>query len=515
MQGVKMQKRIFNLGNKATLKDLDEVSFNLKKVRIAAETKNKLGIIRKNLVKIIKGSKAVYGINTGFAEFANKKIASCDLKKLQLNFIRSHSCGTGEPLSDEQVRAVMFLRANEIAKGHSGVRPVIVETLVQFLNKGVIPYVPSRGSVGASGDLAPLAHIGLALIGEGFAKITTADKTTDWMPSKKVLQKTAIKPVGLEEKEGLALANSTQAMQSVGGLTLIDALKLWSAANRISAVSVDALRGTPDTFRKKIHELKPHYGQVETANILTRMLKNSQIRASHTAGDSRVQDSYSLRCIPQVHGAVKQSLDFATKTLETEMQSITDNPIVVWGKHFGDIKVISGGNFHGQSISMAFDCAATAMTVLGNIAERRIFQLTGGQDKLPAYLAENAGVESGFMILQYTAAALASENKTLAHPASADSIPTSANKEDFVSMGMWAAHKFKNIVENTAKILAIELLTSARALEFHRPLKSSPEVEKLYKRLRGFVPECNTDKSYSGDIDFVSVLLLEGIFGGK
>lgn len=502
----------FKLASKITLKDLDEVAFDLKKVRIDTSAKNKLNKIRKKLLEIIKGPKAVYGVNTGFAEFANKKIPTSDLKKLQLNFIRSHSCATGQPLSDEQVRGIMFLRANELAKGHSGVRAIIVETLAKFLNKGIIPYVPSRGSVGASGDLAPLAHIGLTLIGEGFAKITTSGKSSDWIPAKKALKKAGIKPIVLEEKEGLSIANGTQAMQSVGGLALIDAFKLWRSANWISAGSIDALRATPAVFDKRLHNLKPHYAQIETAEILRAALKGSQISKSHISGDKRVQDSYSLRCIAQVHGAVKQSLDFAAFTLETEMQSITDNPVIVWDKSFKNIQILSGGNFHGQAISAAFDCASTAMTILGNICERRIFQLTSGQDKLPLYLAEKGGVESGFMIMQYTAAALASENKTLAHPASADSIPTSANKEDFVSMGMWSALKFKNIVENTAKILAIELLTALRALEFHRPLKSSPAIERLYERLHSFVPTEKKDKSYSEEIDLVSLLLLEGIF---
>jgi len=507
-----MDKTTFDLGSKITLENLHEVAFNYRKVKLPSKAKTNLLKIRKNLLKLIDGDKPIYGINTGFGELANKKIPSSECKKLQLNFVRSHSCGVGKPLNNKQIRAIMFLRAQELSKGHSGVRPQVVETLVNFLNKGVIPYVPSRGSVGASGDLAPLSHVGLCLIGEGKSKINNPKIKTDWTNTKTVLKKLGIKPLVLQEKEGLSLANGTQAMQAVGGLNLINAFKLFHSANLISAMTLESLKATPVAFDAQVHNLKPHYGQVETANFLRNILSGSQIRKSHQKGDARVQDSYSIRCIPQVHGACKQTLDFTTYVLETEMQSVTDNPIVTWDKKYENIKITSAGNFHGQAISMAFDFAGLAMTVLGNISERRTFQMINESKIIPSFLTENSGVESGFMILQYTAASLASENKTLAHPASSDSIPTCANKEDFVSMGMWAAHKFKNITENTARILAIELLAAAKAIEFHKPLKSSKKITEVYKQVRKLVPETKGDKSYADDIELVTDALLSGLF---
>lgn len=457
---------------------------------------------RRALLKAASSGAPIYGVNTGFAELASRRIPDHQLKALQLNLVRSHSCGVGDLLSESEARAMVFLRANELARGHSGVRPELIDALLRLLKSGVAPAVPSRGSLGASGDLAPQAHVALLLIGEGKALIK--GKT---VPAKLALRRAGLRPIALEAKEGLALLNGTQGMQAVGGLALRRAFFVRDAAQLAGAMSLEAMTGTPGPFDPRIQRLKPHPGQIVCAEDLLSLLDGSEIRESHRENDPRVQDPYSLRCMPQVHGAVSDWLDASRRSLAIEMGSVTDNPIV------SGSELLSGGNFHGQALSFAFDSAAMVMTALGNMSERRIFQLILGQaPKLNIYLARNPGLESGWMIPQYVAAALASENKTLAHPASADSIPSSANKEDFVSMGMWGALKLKQIVKNAAQIVAIELLSAAEGVEVHKPLRPGRGVAGGLARLRAAAPAARGDESFSARMELVRELVLEGGF---
>ncbi|NLO90524.1 MAG: histidine ammonia-lyase [Elusimicrobia bacterium] len=498
----------FELGSRAGLQDLYEVAVLDRKVSLSAKTAAKLDGIRARLEASLKDGRAVYGINTGFGELASRRIPDKDCSALQFNLIRSHACGAGEPFSDEQARGLMFLRANELARGHSGMRTKTLRVLMQCLNAGIIPFVPSRGSVGASGDLAPSAHVALTLIGEGLAR----ERDGQWKDAGSLLKKHGIKPASLEAKEGLSLINGTQAMQSVGGLALIKAFWTWHAAIASGAMTVEALKGTPRPFSPEINNLKPHKGQVQTARLLTAMFEGSQIRASHSKGDSRVQDPYSLRCMPQVHGAVCDALEYASATVETEFQSATDNPLIV-NPMSSRPEAVSGGNFHGQALSLSFDFACAAMTSLGNIAERRIYQLVSDSSgMLPPFLAKNPGLESGWMIAQFTAASIASENKTLAHPACADSIPTSGNKEDFVSMGMWGALKLDKVVDNTATIIALELLAGAQGVEYHAPLKPGKGVQRTLKMVRAAAPALKGAESIAAHIAFVRKAVLNGVF---
>jgi histidine ammonia-lyase len=484
--------------------------------------------------------KPIYGVNTGFGELAWHRIPNRDLKGLQRNLVLSHACGVGPPLSPEESRGIAFLRANELARGFSGARPILIEMLAKLLNAGIVPLIPSRGSVGASGDLAPQAHMALILLGEG-----KAFSRGRIISGREALRRAGLKATVLEAKEGLSLLNGTQAMQAVGGLALHCAYRVYRAGQLAGAMSLEAMTGTPDPFDKDIQALKPHPGQIAAARSLRALLSRSEIRESHRDNDPRIQDPYSLRCLPQVHGAVLDSLEHARKILETEMGSATDNPLVVQGR------VLSGGNFHGQALSFVFDLSAISLTALGNMSERRIFQLISGQAPgLTPFLARRPGLESGWMIAQVAAAALASENKVLAHPASSDSIPTSANKEDFVSMGMGAALKFKQVVSNTAQIVAIELLCAAeglglaqssasctapeekgwalgltqsnasctapeennRALESHRPLKPGRGVAAGFKLLRAKVPMNRGDEVLGPRMELVRDLIVDGYF---
>jgi len=497
---------VFYLGNKFKLDDLKNIVNGNTKIIISYDTRKKLDISRKALEKILNSGKIIYGINTGFGELASQIISKDKLKSLQLNLIRSHSCGVGKPLSDIEARALMFIRANELSRCHSGIRPVVVETLCDMLNKKIVPYIPEKGSVGASGDLAPSAHMALTIIGEGLAKF---EGDSSWQPSKNILRKANIKPLVLEEKEGLALINGTQAMQAVGGLALNESFDIFKYGIISGALSLEALKGTPVAFDSRIHKLKPHPGQMYVAKMLNDYLKNSEIRKSHKINDKRVQDPYSLRCMPQVLGSVKDTLDHCKKIIETEFQSVTDNPLVFLNKN-GEAETLSGGNFHGQALSFIFDFASIAMTALGNMSERRIAQLISDFKILPPFLAKDPGVESGFMIAHVTAAALCNENKTLSHPSSSDSIPTSANKEDFVSMGMNSALKLKKINENVSKIIAIELMAAIKGIEYHRPLKSSDKLEKIIEKIYLISPKINGDVDFSWRIEKLSKKILEG-----
>jgi len=499
----------FSLGSAPDIVDFAEVAYGYRRTEIPPKALKLIAARRAALEKLLAEDKVMYGINTGFGELASQRVSRESLKSLQVNLIRSHACGVGAPLDDAEVRGLMFARANELAMGNSGVRPVLVKTLAALVNKGVIPYIPSKGSVGASGDLAPSAHMALTLIGEGRAKLAGE---RDWRPSAEVLKAAGIKPIELAEKEGLALINGTQAMKAVGGLALFEAMNLFYSSVLAGAMSVEALKGTPSAFDRRIHELKPHAGQLEVAEMLESMLKGSQIRASHKTADKRVQDPYCLRCMPQAMGAARDAIEYALNVFETELGSVTDNPLVVEGKKKGEIEVISGGNFHGQAVSFAADFAAIALTALGNISERRTAQLVSDFEILPPFLARNPGLESGFMIAHVTAAALCNENKILSHPASSDSIPTSANKEDFVSMGMTAALKLRTVVRNVAHITAIELMAAAEGVEFHRPLKSGARVEAALEKLRRIPPAFKGHEGFSDRIEAVGEAVLGGYF---
>ncbi len=490
----------FELGGRVTLTELAEVAERGRPVHLTPAVRRLLRRSRARLESAVASGAPVYGVNTGFGELASRRIPASDVRALQKNLVLSHACGAGEPLRESECRAILFLRANELSRGHSGCRPALVELMAQLLNRGISPVIPSRGSVGASGDLAPQAHAALLLIGLGRARRGGRE-----MEGAKALAAAGLKPLALEAKEGLSLVNGTQAMQAVGGLALRDAARTLSASDIAGAMSLEAMTGTPVPFDARLSVLKAHPGQVKTAARLRRLLAGSQIRESHRRGDPRVQDPYSLRCMPQVHGAVADALAYALRVVETEMDSVTDNPILTGGA------VLSGGNFHGQALSMAYDHAALAMTVLGGISERRIFQLVSGQaPRLSPFLASDPGLESGYMMLQVTAAALASENKVLAHPASADSIPTSAFKEDFVSMGMGAALKFRQITVNSAQIAAIELLAAAQGLEAHKPLKPGKGVAKAFSLLRAEVPASRGDEPMSEKMRIVKDMVLRG-----
>jgi len=492
----------FKLGSSLKLEGLAGVAEGGRSASLSPAALRKVLASRRVLDAAMASGRTIYGVNTGFGELASTRISSERLTQVQRNLVLSHACGVGEPLSEAEARGILFLRLNELCRGASGVRPALVRHIARMLAAGIVPLIPSRGSVGASGDLAPQAHMALAIIGEGDVLYRGRR-----VPAAKALKSAGLKPFVLSSKEGLALLNGTQAMQSVGGLALLAAERVWRASQLACAASLDALTGTPAPYDEAISRLKPHPGQLVAARSLRRLLAGSEIRRSHLIDDPRVQDSYSLRCVPQVHGAVWDRLAEARRVVEIELGSVTDNPLVAGGR------VISGGNFHGQALSFAFDSASGALAALANISERRTFQVTAGTaPRLKPFLTQDAGVESGFMIAQYVAAALASENKTLAHPASADSVPTSANKEDFVSMGMWSALKFKKVVWNAAQVVAIELVAAAQAVEFHRPLKSGRVVEQGLKILRSKVKATKRDEVLSGKLETAREMILSGAF---
>ena len=497
----------FNIGDKFLLEELPEILGKQVKFEFPKSREKKLFFARKALENLLKSGKIIYGINTGFGQLASEVVSSENLDKLQLNLIRSHACGVGEPLSDLESRALLFIRAGELARGHSGVRPVLVKTMVDFLNKRIVPRIPKKGSVGASGDLAPSAHMALCLIGEGFAKF---EGEKEWRKTSDILKKAEIKPITLKEKEGLALINGTQAMQAVGGLALWESFNIFYTSIKTAALTIDALKGTPVAFDEKIHMLKPHPGQILVAEKLRNFLKDSQIRMSHAKNDKRVQDPYSLRCSPQAMGPMIDNLAFCRETLEREFTAVTDNPLVFAdGKN---VETFSGGNFHGQALSFIYDFAAVNMAALGNISERRIAQLVSDFKILPPFLAKNPGLESGFMIAHVTAAALCNENKILSHPASADSLPTSANKEDFVSMGMNAALKLNEINKNVSSIIAVEMMAAASGIEFHRPLKTSPALERFIEKIYYFSPRIEGDCEFSDRMEILSEQIRKGTF---
>jgi len=446
---------------------------------------------------LLKRGETAYGVNTGFGKLSDVRIEAGEVRTLQRNLVRSHACGVGDPLPENEVRAMLLLRANVLAKGYSGVRVELVERLIALLNFRVHPVVPSRGSVGASGDLAPLAHLALALMGEGL--VLSGGRQ---MPAAMALLQVALAPLTLEAKEGLALLNGTQAITGVGGLALERAVRVAELADLAGAMTLEALKGTPTPFDQRIHALRPHPGQVAAAQHLRALLEDSEIRESHRHNDPRVQDAYCLRCMPQVHGAVRDALGHARATFEIETGAATDNPLV-----FTDGEILSGGNFHGAPLALQLDTAAIAMTTLMGIAERRIDRLVNPDinEGLPPFLSKTPGVSSGLMLAHVAAAALLNEAKVLAHPASADSVPTSGGKEDHVSMGMTAALKFRQVVENAERLLAIELLCAAQGLEYRAPLKPARPVGEALALIRQLVRPLDEDRVLSGDIEALAM----------
>jgi histidine ammonia-lyase len=492
-------------GNDLSFDDLRQVAYEQRPVELGDGARKKVGAAREVVEKLLRENRVAYAINTGVGKLSDVHIEPAQNRQLQVNLIRSHSAGVGEPLSQEETRAMMLLRANSLAKGFSGVRPDVIDLLCAMLNKGVHPVVPSQGSVGASGDLAPLAHLALAMIGEG-----QSWKENTRISSAEALQRAQIRPLVPEAKEAISLINGTQAMLAVGTLSLLAAETLAETADILGAMSLDALHGTDVAFDARIHAARPHAGQVQVAGNLRRLLAGSEIRESHK-DCGRVQDAYSLRCIPQVHGAVRDTLAFCRRTFEIEMNSAVDNPLV-FVKSQGEGDIISGGNFHGQPLAFALDYMAIALSALAGISERRIERLVNPalNEGLPPFLAPDAGINSGFMMPQVTAAALASENKGLAHPASVDSITTSGNKEDYVSMGMAAAIKLKRVVANTTNVLAIEACAAAQALDFLSPLKSSQPLQKAHAAIRKVSPKIEQDRVFADDFAKLAELIRAG-----
>lgn len=492
-------------GQKLSLAQVIAVARDNDQVSLSHASRARVEQSRKVVEQIVAEGRAVYGVNTGFGKLSDVHIERSQLRELQLNLVRSHSCGVGSPLSEAEVRALLLLRANVLAEGYSGCRPVLIESLIVMLNRGVTPVIPEKGSVGASGDLAPLAHLALTVIGEG-----EAFYRGERMAGAEALQRAEIEPLQLEVKEGLALLNGTQAMVAVGGLALHRAERVVRLADVAGAMTLEAVRGTPVAFDERIHAARPHPGQIEVAAHLRELLRDSQIRQSHLENDPRVQDAYSLRCMPQVHGAIRGALRHAREIVEIETGSATDNPLV-----FAETgEVLSGGNFHGAPLALSFDYAAIAMTDLMSITERRIDRLVNpdSNEGLPPFLTSHSGAASGFMMMQIVAAALLSEAKVLAHPASIDNVPTSGGKEDHVSMGMTAATKLRSIVDNAELITAIELITAAEGLEYRAPLQPGRGVKQAYELVRRHVTRLTNDRAMSGEIQMIAEAIRNGEF---
>ena len=486
-------------GSSLTLEELERVARGNESVELSDAARFSIRESRRRLEKAASGSQPVYGVNTGFGDFSEIKISKENLRNLQRNLIVSHSCGTGEPMSRDEVRAMMLLRVNALARGYSGIRLETVEMIVRMLNRGIHPVVPEKGSLGASGDLAPLAHMVLAMIGEGEVEYNGSR-----ISSSKVLSQEGLKPVILEEKEGLALINGTQALTAIGALSLIDSFRAYYLANLSGALTMEALRGITTAFDPRLQSARGHMGQMETAEIMLRLVEGSELTTIQN--EVRVQDAYSIRCIPQVHGAVKDTLDYAREKVEIEMNAVTDNPIVL-----SDSEIYSGGNFHGEPMALVFDFLSIAVSELASISERRLERLVNHQlSGLPSFLAEKGGLNSGFMIVQYSAASLVSENKTLAHPASVDSIPSSANQEDHVSMGNFAARKFREIVRNTTRVISMEAFTACQAVDFRSgDLRLGAGTGEAYRKIRERVPFIESDTIMYKEMEKVLEIMKE------
>jgi len=495
-------------GKDLTLEAVREVAVERRPVLLDPNARETVDRARAVVDALVAENRVSYAITTGVGKLADVHIAGDQIRELQVNLVRSHAAGVGEPLSMAETRAMMLLRANSLSKGHSGVRGAVIDTICEMLNRGVTPMVPSQGSVGASGDLAPLAHLALALIGEGECFTEKGMR----VPAAEAMRSAQIKPLVLEAKESVSLINGTQAMLAVGVLTLLAAEILADTADVIGALSLDALRGTDVAFDERIHQARPHTGQLRTAANLRKMLEGSQLRESHR-DCGRVQDAYSLRCMPQVHGAVRDTLAHCREVMEIEVNSAVDNPLVFFkNSKDGDADVISGGNFHGQPLAFVLDFLGIALSALAGISERRLERLVNPalNEGLPPFLAPGAGLNSGFMMAQVAAASLVSENKVLAHPASVDSITTSGNKEDYVSMGMTAALKLKRIVENSRNAMAIEAMAAAQALDFLAPLKTSKRGQIAHAAIRSVCATMDKDRVMYQDFARIADLIASG-----
>ncbi len=495
-------------GNDLTLEAVREVAVERRPVLLDPDARASVDRARAIVDALVAGNKLSYAITTGVGKLSDVRIAGEQIRELQVNLLRSHAVGIGEPLAVAETRALMLLRANSLSKGHSGIRAVVIDTLCEMLNRGVTPMVPSQGSVGASGDLAPLAHLALVLIGEG--ECLDKDDKRSFISGAEALRRAEIKPLTLEAKEAISLINGTQGMLAVGILALLAAETLVDSADVVGALVLDALHGTDVAFDERIHKARPHRGQIKTAANLRLLLEGSELRESHR-DCGRVQDAYSLRCIPQVHGAVRDTLSHCRGVMEIEANSAVDNPLVfLTGNGEGD--VLSGGNFHGEPLAFALDFLGIALTALAGISERRIERLVNPSlnEGLPPFLAAGAGLNSGFMMPQVTAAALASENKVLAHPASVDSITTSGNKEDYVSMGMTAALKLQRIVTNTRNVMAIEAMAAAQALDFVAPLKTGKRGQAAHAAIRAVCPTMDKDRVMYKDFARIAELIASG-----
>ncbi len=490
-------------GQPLTLEQIASVATNNNHVRLADDARPRIQASRTVVEDVLRQGRVVYGVNTGFGKLCDVHIPTSELEALQLNLVRSHACGVGDPLSESETRAMLLLRANVLALGNSGCRVDLPETLLIMLDRGVHPLIPERGSVGASGDLAPLAHLALSMIGEGQSRFRGRT-----LPGGEALHAAEIPPIRLKAKEGLALLNGTQAMCGVGALALYRAIRVACLADLAGAMTLDALLGTPVPFDARIQQARPHPGQMAAAEHLRDLLAGSEIRLSHLTNDPRVQDAYSLRCMPQVHGAVRNALQHAREVTEIESGSATDNPLV-----FADTgAVLSGGNFHGAPLGMVYDYAALAITDLMGMSERRIDRLVNPDlnEGLPPFLSSQAGTASGYMIAHVCAASLLNEAKVLAHPASVDNVPTSGGKEDHVSMGMTSALKFRQITSNAERVLSIELLAGAEGLDYRAPLHSSNRIEHAREIIRSFVPRLTADRPLSGDIECIAGVIQRG-----
>jgi histidine ammonia-lyase len=496
-------------GNDLTLEEVHAVAFERRPVLLAPDARERVNAARDVVDTLVAENQVSYAITTGVGKLSDVRIAGDQIRELQINLVRSHAVGVGEPLSIPETRAMMLLRANSLSKGFSGVRAAAIDTICELLTRGVTPWVPSQGSVGASGDLAPLAHLALLLVGEGECH----DGKGGRVSGADALKSAGIKPLVLEAKEAVSLINGTQAMLAVGTLSLLAAEILVDSADVIGAMACDALKGTDAAFDERIHKVRPHSGQIATAANLRKLLEGSAIRESHR-DCGRVQDAYSLRCMPQVHGAVRDTLAHCRSVFETETNSAVDNPLVFRDPKSKDdhADVISGGNFHGEPVAFALDFLGIALSALAGISERRLERMVNPalSEGLPPFLAPGAGLNSGFMMPQVTAAALVSENKVLAHPASVDSITTSGNKEDYVSMGMTAAIKLKKIVENTRNALAIEAMAAAQALDLLAPLKSSKRLQQAQAAIRAVSPKFEKDRVMYQDFARIAEVIASG-----
>ncbi len=469
------------------------------KIELSEKVIDLVNISRKRIEDIIKSQKAVYGITTGFGRFSDKFIPIDKVNELQLNLIRSHSTGMGEILPYEIVKPAMVLRANSLAKGYSGIRIETLKTLIELINSNIIPFVPSQGSLGASGDLAPLSHIALVLIGEGY--VLDGDKKVQ---SSEILKKFNIKPIKLEGKEGLALINGTPVTLSILLNAYLRAENIFKVADIVSSISLQASLGNPNAFDNRIHQVRPHKGQIEVAENIRKLISDSSLILTHEQG-GRIQDAYSFRCIPQVHGASRDAGQFVRGVIETEIASVTDNPLI-----FED-EVLSGGNFHAQHLGIAGDTLKVAIAEIGNISERRIERmLNPSVTDLPPFLANSPGFDSGFMIAQYTAAAIVSENKAISHPATVDSIPVSGNQEDHCSMAPIAARKALEIADNVEKVLAIELMTAIQSIELRGVENASKSAMAVFDLVRSKVPKLENDRILFEDMEAIKTIIKNG-----